>query len=121
VFKILYRKLKLEQHEPHKKQVFKILYRKLKFEQHEPHKKQVFKILYRKLKLEQHEPPVFFVGFMLLKLNRFLHESLLKIWDFFHECEKFRLFTSGAQRNEWKNAEFLSRVEEIPDLQKTKA
>ena len=28
--------------------------------------------------------------------NRFLHESLLKIWDFFHECEKFRLFTSGA-------------------------
>jgi hypothetical protein len=30
------------------------------------------------------------------KNNRFLHESLLKIWDFFHECEKFRLFTSGA-------------------------
>jgi hypothetical protein len=30
------------------------------------------------------------------KTNRFLHESLLKIWDFFHECEKFRLFTSGA-------------------------
>jgi hypothetical protein len=28
--------------------------------------------------------------------NRFLHESLLKIWDFFHECEKFRLFTSGT-------------------------
>ena len=28
--------------------------------------------------------------------NRFLHESLLKIWDFFHECKKFRLFTSGA-------------------------
>jgi hypothetical protein len=21
------------------------------------------------------------------KINRFLHESLLKIWDFFHECE----------------------------------
>jgi hypothetical protein len=49
--------------------------------------------------------------------NRFLHESLLKIWDFFHECEKFRLCTSGAQRNEWKDAEFLSRVKEIPDLQ----
>jgi hypothetical protein len=31
-----------------------------------------------------------------IKFNRFLHESLLKIWDFFHECEKFRLFTSGA-------------------------
>jgi hypothetical protein len=30
------------------------------------------------------------------KNNRFLHEFLLKIWDFFHECEKFRLFTSGA-------------------------
>ena len=30
------------------------------------------------------------------KNNRFLHGSLLKIWDFFHECEKFRLFTSGA-------------------------
>ena len=29
-------------------------------------------------------------------INRFLHESLLKIWDFFHECGKFRLFTSGA-------------------------
>ena len=45
------------------------------------------------------------------------YESLLKIWDFFHECEKFRLFMSGAWRNEWKDAEFLSRVEEIPDLQ----
>ena len=54
---------------------------------------------------------------MMMKTNRFLHESLLKIWDFFHECEKFRLFTSGAQRNEWKDTEFLSRVEEIPDLQ----
>ena len=29
-------------------------------------------------------------------INRFLQESLLKIWDFLHECEKFRLFTSGA-------------------------
>jgi hypothetical protein len=24
------------------------------------------------------------------------YESLLKIWDFFHVCEKFRLFMSGA-------------------------
>jgi len=40
-----------------------------------------------------------------LETNRFLHDSLLKIWDFFHEW------------NEWKDAEFLSRVEEIPDLQ----
>ena len=32
----------------------------------------------------------------LNKINRFLHESLLKVWDYFHECEKFRLFTSGA-------------------------
>ena len=30
-----------------------------------------------------------------VKINRFSHESLLKIWDFFHKCEKFRLFTSG--------------------------
>ena len=34
--------------------------------------------------------------FGLGETNRFLHESLLRIWDFFHECEKFRLFTSGA-------------------------
>ena len=27
-------------------------------------------------------------GCVLPKINRFLHESLLKIWDFFHECEK---------------------------------
>ena len=30
---------------------------------------------------------------VIRETNRFLHESLLKIWDFFHECEKFRLFT----------------------------
>jgi hypothetical protein len=30
------------------------------------------------------------------KINRSLHESLLKIWDFFHECEKFLLFTSAS-------------------------
>jgi hypothetical protein len=33
---------------------------------------------------------------VMCEINRFLHESLLKIWDFFHECEKFRLFTGGA-------------------------
>ena len=33
---------------------------------------------------------------LVIKINRFLHESLLKIWDFFHKCEKFRLFTSGV-------------------------
>ena len=34
---------------------------------------------------------IFFSIFSLTikdKTNRFLHESLLKIWDFFHECEK---------------------------------
>ena len=31
---------------------------------------------------------------LISKNNRFLHESLLKIWDFFHECQKFRIFTS---------------------------
>jgi hypothetical protein len=25
--------------------------------------------------------------------NRFLHSSLLKIWDFFHSCEKFYVFS----------------------------
>jgi hypothetical protein len=38
-----------------------------------------------------------------LKINRFLHESLLQIWDFVHECEKFRLFT------EWSVAERVER------------
>ena len=52
-----------------------------------------------------------------VKNNKYLHESLLKIWDFFHGCEKFRLFTSGVYRNEWKDVEFLTRMEEIQDLQ----
>jgi hypothetical protein len=35
----------------------------------------------------------------LKKINRFLHESLLKIWDFFHECEKTLNFS-----HEWKKS-----------------
>ena len=38
----------------------------------------------------------FFLANCCNEINRFLHESLLKICDFFHECEKFHLFTSGA-------------------------
>jgi hypothetical protein len=29
---------------------------------------------------------------LLTKYNRFLHESLLKIWDFFHEWKKSQIF-----------------------------
>ena len=38
--KTLHRKLKIDQHEPHKKQtmIYKTLHRKLKIDQHEPHK-----------------------------------------------------------------------------------
>lgn len=54
----------------------------------------------------------------MCKIERFLHESLLKIGDFFQECEKICFFfTSGAQWNELKDEEFLTQVEEIPDLQ----
>ena len=35
----------------------------------------------------------------LWKNNRFLHESLLKIWDFFHECEKRRRISHTSGRN----------------------
>jgi hypothetical protein len=52
--------------------------------------------------------------------NRFLHESLLKIWDFFHECEKFvfsrveRSGTSGKTLNfshEWKKSQIFNKYE----------
>jgi hypothetical protein len=36
------------------------------------------------------------------------------IWDFFHECEKFRPFTSGAKRNfshEWKKSQIFNKDE----------
>ena len=39
-----------------------------------------------------------------LEINRFLHESLLKIWDFVHECEKFvfsRVERSGTSGRRW--------------------
>jgi hypothetical protein len=39
----------------------------------------------------------------IIEINRVLHKSLLKIWDFF----------MGVR----KDVEFLTRVEEIPDLQ----
>ena len=32
-------------------------------------------------------------------INRFLHESLLKIWDFFHECEKRRRISHTSGKN----------------------
>ena len=33
------------------------------------------------------------------KTNRLLHTSLLKIWDFFHECEKRRRISHTSGRN----------------------
>ena len=47
--------------------------------------------------------------------NRFLHSSLLKIWDFFHSCEKFYVFSFVLLRSTREKTEFL--VKEIPDLQ----
>ena len=36
--------------------------------------------------------------------NRFLHLSLLKIWDFFHSCEKFYVFS-----HQWKKSQIFNR------------
>ena len=56
----------------------------------------------------------------VIKNNRFLHESLLKIWGFFHECEKFvfsrvgRSGTSGKTLNffhEWKKSQIFNKDE----------
>lgn len=43
----------------------------------------------------------------------------MKIWDFFHECEKFDPFFSRVERSRMsgKNVEFITRVEVIPDHQ----
>jgi hypothetical protein len=37
-----------------------------------------------------------------LYINGLLNESILKIRDIFHECEKFILFSSGTHKNEDK-------------------
>ena len=49
--------------------------------------------------------------------NRFLHSSLLKIWDFFHSCEKFYVFSLVPLHSTREKTEFLTLVKEIPDLQ----
>jgi hypothetical protein len=52
--------------------------------------------------------------------NRYLHSSLLKIWDFFHSWEKFNIFPLVLLvplRSTREKMEFLTLVEEIPDLQ----
>jgi hypothetical protein len=49
--------------------------------------------------------------------NRFLHSSLLKIWDFFHSCEKLYVFSLVPLRSTREKTEFLRLVKEIPDLQ----
>ena len=36
--------------------------------------------------------------------NMFLHSSLLKIWDFFHLCEKFYVFSHS-----WKKSQIFNR------------
>jgi hypothetical protein len=54
------------------------------------------------------------------KNNRFLHESLLKIWDFFHECEKSvfsRVEHSGTSAktlhfsHKWKKSQIFNKDE----------
>ena len=40
--------------------------------------------------------------------NRFLHSSLLKIWDFFHSCEKFYVF-SLVLLHSWKKSQIFNR------------
>lgn len=49
-------------------------------------------------------------------INRFLHPSILKITDIFHECEKFRLFPIGLQRNKGKRWRISHTSERYPDL-----
>jgi hypothetical protein len=35
----------------------------------------------------------------IIEINRFLHKSLLKIWDLFHGCEKRRRISHTSGRN----------------------
>jgi hypothetical protein len=49
--------------------------------------------------------------------NRYLHSSLLKIWDFFHSWEKFNVFSLVPLRSTREKTEFLTLMEEIPNLQ----
>ena len=49
--------------------------------------------------------------------NRYLHSSLLKFWDFFHSWEKFSVFPLVPLCSTRVKTEFLTLVEEIPDLQ----
>jgi hypothetical protein len=49
-------------------------------------------------------------------INRFLHTSILKITDIFHECEKFRLFPIGLQQNKGKRWRISHTSERYPDL-----
>lgn len=51
----------------------------------------------------------------VLLSNRVLHESIVKIKDIFHQCEKFCLFTERSTAEpRLKDLEFLTQVEDIP-------
>jgi hypothetical protein len=43
-------------------------------------------------------------------MTRFLHSSLLKIWDFFYSCEKFYVFSLFPLRSTREKTEFLTLV-----------
>ena len=48
--------------------------------------------------------------FVLGLISKFLHESLLKIWDFFHECEKRRRISHKSGRNSRSSIETSVRT-----------